>query len=92
VEFVNNPKQGAVYNIGGGPERSCSVLEAIAMVERISGRKMQVSFVDEPRKGDHKWWITDCRKFERDYPNWRQNYTLEQTFRELIDGRSGQAA
>lgn len=92
IEFVNNPKPGAVYNIGGGPERSCSVLEAIALAERISGRKMQVEHVAEPRKGDHKWWITDTRNFEAAYPNWRQEYTLERTMEEIIAAQLERAA
>lgn len=84
VEYVNNPQPAAVFNIGGGAERSCSVLEAIALAEEISGKKMQIEFVDEPRKGDHRWWITDTRKFESHYPNWRQEYTLEATMQEII--------
>lgn len=93
VEYVNNPTPGAVYNIGGGRERSCSVLEAIAMAEQITGRKMQVEHVAEARKGDHKWWITDTRKFQAAYPNWRQEYTLEATMREIVaDQQERQAA
>jgi len=87
VEYVNNPTPGAVYNIGGGPERSCSVLEAIAMAERLSGRKMTLEHVAEPRMGDHKWWITDTRKFEAAYPNWRQEYSLEQTVAEIVEAQ-----
>ncbi len=93
VEYVNAPTPGSVYNIGGGPERSCSVLEAIAMAERLSGQKMTVEHVAEPRKGDHRWWITDTRKFEAAYPNWRQEYTLERTIAEIIEAqRERQAA
>lgn len=92
VEYVNAPTPGAVYNIGGGPERSCSVLEAVAMAERLSGRKMTLEHVAEPRKGDHKWWITDTRKFEAAYPNWRQEYTLERTFEEIIEAQRERCA
>lgn len=92
VEYVNNPTPGAVYNIGGGPSRSCSVLEAVGMVERITGRKMQTSHVDEPRIGDHKWWITDTRKFEAAYPGWKQQHTLESTITEIVDGYQRKAA
>jgi CDP-paratose 2-epimerase len=92
VEYVNNPTPGAVYNIGGGPDRSCSVLEAIAMAERLSGRKMTVEHVTEPRKGDHRWWITDTRKFEAAYPNWTQEYTLERTMAEIIAAQQERVA
>lgn len=83
-EYIQAPKPGAVYNIGGGRENSCSVLEAIALVEELSGRKMVTEYVDEPRQGDHKWWITDTSKFQRDYPNWKQKYTLRQTVAEMV--------
>jgi CDP-paratose 2-epimerase len=84
VAYVNNPTPAAVYNIGGGPERSCSVLEAIALAERLSGRKMVLEHVAEPRMGDHKWWITDTRKLQSAYPGWRQEYSLEQTVAEIV--------
>ena len=83
--YVDDPDPAAVYNIGGGPDRSCSVLEAIEIVERLSGRRLDVSHVDEARKGDHRWWITDNRKFETRYPAWRQSHTLEQTIQEIVD-------
>lgn len=92
VEYVNNPQPAAVFNIGGGADRSCSVLEAIALAEKISGKKMQLEFVDEPRKGDHKWWVTDVRKFEAAYPNWRQEYTLERTVQEIIAAQQERVA
>jgi CDP-paratose 2-epimerase len=92
VEYVNNPTPGAVYNIGGGSERSCSVLEAIALAERLSGRTMTLEHVPEPRKGDHRWWVTDTRKFEAAYPDWRQEYTLERTMQEIIEAHTERQA
>jgi len=91
-EYIQNPKPAAVYNIGGGRENSCSVLEAIAMVEELSGKKMQTEFVDEPRQGDHKWWISDTSKFQADYPNWKQKYTLRQTLAEMVEAAQRKAA
>lgn len=81
--FIQNPKQGAVYNIGGGRENSCSVLEAIALAEEVTGRKMQVTFKDEPRIGDHRWWITDTSKFRADYPTWAITRSLRDIVTEI---------
>lgn len=83
-QFVQAPRPGAVYNIGGGRERSCSVIEAIRLVEKVTGKRIQTAYEDRPRVGDHKWWISDTRKFERDYPNWKQRYTLEETVAEMV--------
>lgn len=83
--YLRNPKPGAVYNMGGGRENSCSVREAIALVERISGKKMQVSYDDKARVGDHQWWITDTSKFRQDYPAWRVERGLEQIVAEMVE-------
>lgn len=69
--FFAAPRAGEVYNIGGGREASCSVLEALATVERLTGRAPRWSLRDEARIGDHVWWISDTRKFRAHYPGWR---------------------
>lgn len=84
--YIRNPKPGAVYNMGGGRANSCSVREAIAMVEKITGKAMTVRYDDTPRVGDHQWWITDTRKFQLDYPEWRVTRGLEAILREMVDG------
>lgn len=91
-EYVQAPRPGEVYNIGGGPDRSVSVVEAIDMAETITGRHMQTDYDPNPRKGDHIWWVSDCRKFMGHYPNWRQRYSLVETVREIADGYIRQAA
>lgn len=81
--FIQDPKQGAVYNIGGGRENSCSVLEAIELTEEIVGKEMVVTFKYEPRIGDHKWWITDMSKFKADYPDWKITKSLRDIIGEI---------
>ncbi|MBV9521558.1 MAG: NAD-dependent epimerase/dehydratase family protein [Alphaproteobacteria bacterium] len=74
--FVGAPRIAAVYNIGGGRHANCSVLEAIALAEEVTGRPMRWSYSDKPREGDHIWWISDTRRFQRDYPSWRPAHDL----------------
>ena len=69
--FFRRPGSGAVYNMGGGRRSNCSVLEAITAVENLTGRPMAWTYEPEPRAGDHQWWISDTRRFEADYPDWR---------------------
>lgn len=83
--YLKKPTPGAVYNMGGGRANSCSVREAIALVERISGKKLRTSYTDTPRVGDHQWWITDVRKFQRDYPGWNVTRNLEQIIIEIVE-------
>ena len=75
----------AVYNLGGGRASNCSMLEAIARCERIAGRELDWTLSDEARMGDHRWWISDLSEFQRDYPDWRLEYDLETTLREIHD-------
>jgi len=85
AEFHRAPRAASVYNIGGGRANSCSVLEAVAMCERIAGEQMACEFVDSPRRGDHRWWITDLEPFRRDYPGWKLEHDLGSTLREIYD-------
>lgn len=81
--FHEDPRPAAVYNLGGGRYSNCSMLEAIAMSEAIAGRRLDAVVVDQPRMGDHRWWISDVSEFQRDYPSWRVRYGIEETLREI---------
>jgi len=83
--FHRAPRTGAVYNLGGGRASNCSMREAIAACERISGNQLDWTLSDEARMGDHRWWISDLSAFERDYPDWRLQYDLETTLQEIHD-------
>jgi len=84
-QFFQNPRCGEVYNIGGGREANCSVIEAISIVEHLTGRAMNWAYRDEARAGDHIWWISDVRRFQRHYPDWRLTYDLRRTMAEIHD-------
>lgn len=75
--FLNPKNNGTVYNIGGGINSNCSVLEAISLVEKLAKKTMKIKFIDSNRIGDHQWWISDISKFKNDYPNWIQQYNLD---------------
>ena len=75
--FASAPRAGAVYNLGGGRENSVSMLEAIARFEELFGRKLDVQYVDEPRRGDHICYISDLRRFRSDYPDWELSKSLD---------------
>lgn len=83
--FYNNPKQGAVYNAGGGRYSNCSMLEAIELCEAITGNTMNYQYVDMHRSGDHIWYISDLSRFKQDYPEWSHTYSLEQTLAEIFE-------
>ena len=77
MAFADAPRSAAVYNLGGGRENSVSMLEAIARFEELFGRKLDVQYVDEPRRGDHICYISDLRRFRSDYPDWELSKSLD---------------
>jgi CDP-paratose 2-epimerase len=84
-EFLKKPKYGGlVYNLGGGRENSCSILEAINIIENISGIKSKFTILNKNRVGDHIWWITDNSKFKKDFSNWKIRYSLEKCIEMMI--------
>jgi CDP-paratose 2-epimerase len=83
--FFHAPRSGEVYNIGGGRFSNCSMVEAIALCERISNVKLQWEYIDSNRMGDHIWWIGDLNKFKSHYPNWNLTYNVEGILRESYE-------
>ena len=84
-EFHARPSSGAVYNIGGGRESNCSMIEAIRLCEELSGRQLDWTLDPAPRIGDHMWWISDLSEFRRDHPAWQPEYDLRRTLMEIRD-------
>lgn len=76
--FVRDPKPGAVYNMGGGTHSNVSVLEALNML-----KMKNYEYVEQARRGDHVWYVSDVRKFRKDYPEWDYKYSLWSIFEEL---------
>ncbi len=82
--FYTNPRQGEVYNLGGGKENSCSVLEAFKLAEEFSGRAQIYTYVNENRIGDHICYYSDLTKMKLHYPGWGITKSLKQTVREIV--------
>jgi CDP-paratose 2-epimerase len=93
--FINNPRKGEVYNIGGGRDNSISILEAFDLIASISGKKMIYEYVDQNRAGDHICYISDLSKMKSHYPSWDITKDLATTFQEIFQswqGKQGKAA
>ena len=83
--FAETPRVGEVYNLGGGKTNSCSILEAFALVERMSGQPHRYTYVETNRIGDHICYYSDLGKMRGHYPGWDITITLEQTIREIVE-------
>ena len=85
AEFAKAPRVAEVYNIGGGRYSNCSMLEAIALCESITGYPMTWTYQEQNRIGDHMWWISDNTRFARHYPNWSQQHDVENILQEIYE-------
>jgi CDP-paratose 2-epimerase len=84
-QFYLQPRSGEAYNMGGGRFSNCSMLESIAMCEEIAGRKLNWTYVDDNRIGDHIWWISSTARFSRHYPDWKQKHNVTSILQEIYD-------
>ena len=82
-EFARAPRCGEVYNLGGGKNNSCSILEAFGLAEAASGRKQVYTYLDQARAGDHICYYSDLRKMKAHYPKWDLTITLRKIFEEM---------
>jgi CDP-paratose 2-epimerase len=85
-EFYKAPRIAEVYNLGGGKENSCSILEAFQMIEAMTGRRMKSQYIDQNRIGDHICYYSALRKMKSHYPAWTITKDLPQIFDEIATG------
>ena len=83
--FAEAPRPGEVYNMGGGRENSCSILEAAATVEELGGGRLATEYVDENRRGDHICYYSDLRKFKTHYPGWDVEISLREILGQIVE-------
>lgn len=83
--FAAAPRVGEVYNLGGGKNNSCSILEAFAIAEKFSGKKQICTYVGQNRIGDHICYYSDLRKMRAHYPAWDITQSLEDTIRQIVE-------
>ena len=91
-EFINAPRPGEVYNLGGGRDNSASMMECIKMVEDMTGKKLDSTYTDKNRIGDHICYISDLTKLKSHYPNWSITKSLPQICEEIIASEQQKAA
>ena len=91
-EFLKAPRVAAVYNLGGGRDNSCSILEAFALTEKFTGQKQVHTYLDENRIGDHICYISNLAKMRRDYPAWEITISLEDTIHQIVDAWKSRGA
>ena len=82
--FINSPRIGEVYNLGGGKDNSCSILEAFEICEGYSGNKQSYEYSDENRIGDHICYYSDLTKINEHYPEFKIENSLSDTIKQIV--------
>jgi CDP-paratose 2-epimerase len=90
--FFEKPRSAKVYNMGGSRHSNCSMLEAITTCQELAGRPLDWTYSEENRSGDHIWWISDVRAFQKDYPEWEYTYDIDTIIREIHDALENSGA
>jgi CDP-paratose 2-epimerase len=85
--FYNKPTSGEVYNVGGSRFSNCSMIEAIEICQKITGKKLHYVYSNDNRIGDHIWWISDVSKFKNQYPIWEYKYGIEDILYQIYTGQ-----
>jgi CDP-paratose 2-epimerase len=74
--------RGDVFNIGGGPNNTLSLLEFLEELERQCGRRLKVEF-SHWRPSDQKVYISDTSKISSKL-NWQAKIGTKEGIRRLI--------
>ncbi len=81
--FINAPRIGEVYNLGGGKNNTCSIIEAFALAEKYTGKKQVYEYIDKNRDGDHICYYSDLRKMKTHYPGWDISISIEEIIQQI---------
>jgi CDP-paratose 2-epimerase len=82
--FLEDPRPGEVYNIGGCRENSASILEVIDILSEM-GHRLNHSYSEHARVGDHICYISNMKKFKSHFPKWSITRDLETIIREIVE-------
>ncbi|KKU14019.1 MAG: CDP-tyvelose epimerase [Microgenomates group bacterium GW2011_GWC2_45_8] len=83
-EYYKRPRVGEVYNMGGSRYSNISMMEAIDKLEKITGKKANIDYLDKNREGDHIWYISDVKKFQDHYPKWKYKYDIDMIMEDIV--------
>lgn len=88
VRFIDKPRVGETYNLGGGKDNSVSILEAFKIAEQVSGKAMVSEYVDQNRAGDHICYYSDLAKIKAHYPGWEITKSVAVTMQEIHEAQA----
>ena len=89
-QFIQNPRPGETYNLGGGKQNAASLLECVEMIHKLTGKRPQMSYRETARTGDHICYYSDLRKLQSHFPGFKLSYSLDRIVEEMVKNVSDQ--
>jgi CDP-paratose 2-epimerase len=81
--FFDSPRVAEVYNLGGGKANSVSILETLDRVQSLLGVRVDTTYSDQARIGDHICYYSDLAKLRSHFPGWDVTRSLDDIFEEF---------
>jgi len=82
--FLNNKSlKGEVFNTGGGPNNTISLLELLDLLEKLTGKRSKITF-SSWRPSDQKVYISNIDKAKR-VLNWEPKVGVEEGVGKLVE-------
>lgn len=89
--FIKSPRSGEVYNLGGGKDNSCSILEAFEICESHSGLSQNYEYLKDNRIGDHICYYSDLSKIKSHFPDFTLRHSLSDTIQQIVQAHRKRA-
>ena len=67
VQIMNMKSGSEVFNVGGGSEFTMSLRECTVICQGITGQRVPVETVEQPRRADFVWYVSDIDKVSTRY-------------------------
>ncbi len=81
--FINSGLERGLFNIGGGPKNTISLIEFLDELEDLTGKRPKVKFADW-RPSDQKVYITNTAKLEKKL-NWKIKVPVKEGIRKITE-------
>lgn len=81
--FLKSKLKHGVFNTGGGPENTLSLIELLELLENYTKKKSQLSY-DNWRPSDQKVYVSDITK-AKEILGWKPKVTPEEGVKKLVE-------
>jgi CDP-paratose 2-epimerase len=81
-QFIHSSLPHGVFNVGGGPGQTVSLLELLDALQDLTGRRSTVRLLD-PRPSDQRIYISNTQKVEHQV-GWRPRTSVSEGLQNVV--------